>query len=168
MLIATETGISAAFVANEQIDTTETSSEIQLEKMVINDRGWILGGDNRRINIIVGQEIEIYCGSTPLIVAERIYDVNGNAIGNAWRLDDSGRMQYVLNNGDYEFSINGYARIEYLNNGYYDLVYEFITQGEATVYIEDYLIAPCCFQNNNMVLPASIASEQVLAVLNTD
>ena len=168
VLITTETGISAAIAANEQMDTTEKSSEIQFEELEINDRGWILGYDNRRINIIVDQEIEIYCGSTPLTVVGRIYDTHGNVIGDAWHLDDSGRMQYVLNNGNYEFSIDGYARIEYLNNGYYDLVYEFNTQGEATVFIEDYSEAPSCLQNSNMVLPTSIADEQVLTELNTD
>jgi hypothetical protein len=131
-IISAEIGV----IANTSETTVATSDIITFDNptnaiepagdsISVNKRGWIVGMDNRRINIYSDCEATlIYNGEATTEYAEKVYSAEGILLGNVWQLGNSGRKMYALYNGEYVIANSEKIKIEYMNNGYYDKITE--------------------------------------------
>lgn len=170
-LITAETGITTANNAAELMNIDAiNNTELNPENLIMNARGWIMGGDNRRINVITDTDAQITCNNTPIeIIGEYIYDCDGNHIGHAWNLGNTGRMQYVFNIENYTITCTGNVRIEYMNSGYYDQIVEYALGNEAAVIsMPDYTSLPSCYKGEVLITPTVVATAAEIDLLNHD
>lgn len=164
-IISLEYGVSAANA------TDATGNEYRsVPSIEYNSRGWIVGKDNRRIIILTDLNSEVRIGNFTLTVsANHVYDENGNPVGNAWPLGNTGRVQYVLYNGVYTILTNSDTRIEYMNDGYYDNIYEYTVENDQIeIFIDGFGIAPQSVDADGSVYTSVTYSQEDVRVLNQD
>lgn len=146
-IITAETGVSAARIISNEVSSdvnapvyNTESFEIDPNELTINDRGWIEGLDNRRINIYADHASTILVdGFITTEENNQVYDHAGNKIGSVWTLGSTGRKMYALNNGEYNVQGNGIVTIEYMNNGYFERAVEYDSGTDAmSIIIGDY------------------------------
>ena len=116
----------------ETVENVEYTNEVNPADLIVNERGWIISFDCRRINIIADNESEVIVNGES--VAEKgsyVYSSDGTEFGNVWELGTSGRKQYVLNDGEYTVVGNGIIRIEYMDAGYYEKIVEYSSETKA-------------------------------------
>lgn len=99
-----------------------------LEAVEVNEKGWIVGADNKRIYIIVdsNSELSITDGNedTLTIDPSGVYNANGDKVGSIWKIGGN-RTKYVMRDDNYSIQVNMSSAekpaltIEYQNNGYY-------------------------------------------------
>lgn len=176
-LITSETGVAAAnYVGNGEVYDYETSSvEISSSKMSINERGWIVGLNNKRINIYTDNDSSLIIdGFVAIEENDRVLDRHGNKIGSVWKLGNTGRKMYALYDGEYQLAVSGYTKIEYMDNGYYEKAVEYDSANDTmSIHIEDFTTqAVNCIINNEqnaaVIQPLHIYSETELLALNMD
>lgn len=105
-----------------------------------NDRGWLMGFDNKRITIQLSnlKDVNIMTGDGENIVWEDdiLYlEENGqlSQIGTVWELG-GGRQQFYLHDGEYIFEFNESPSdivVEYSDSGYYEKVVSYENLGQT-------------------------------------
>ena len=172
-IITAETGVAAANAISSEMSYghTSCSAEIAPTDVQLNDRGWIENFDNRRINIYADS------GSTLMVngiaateSANSVYDRNGNKIGSVWELGITGRKLYALYNGEYTVVGSMNARIEYMNNGYFEKAVEYSAlYRNSAIYIGSFTEqAVACIVDDTIIQPDSIYFAEDLTQANTD
>ncbi len=146
-IITSETGVAATSVPFAEMSADENnivytseSTEIVADNLTINERGWIDGFDNRRINIYADNDsVLLVNGLAAIEDNERVFDQNGVRIGSVWEIGSTGRKMYALYNGEYELSGTGFLKIEYMDSGYFDSIEEYnLGVNTQSVSIGDY------------------------------
>ena len=181
-LISTSTGVTAASSttlceATDQNSTVEWTAD-QYENME-NPRGWVIGMDNRRIQITCDMDTVLYCDGVLVDEShEKMYTTNGDLIGSVWTFgEESGKKVYSLQNRSYTFNTNGYVKIQYINAGYYDQIVEYDTGNiDSQFVLGDYdNQSVTCTEvstprsvGTHIITPSRIYSATELAVLNQD
>ena len=141
-IITNETGVSASnsIFANDSLDSIPLVNEMIPDEVVMNNRGWIMGTDNKRINIYASAEATLLEESS--IATEKdcfVFDSEGNEIGTVWNLGATGKKMYALYDGNYTITGSSFAKIEYMNNGYFEKVLEFSSiPNSAVLRIENF------------------------------
>lgn len=108
------------------LQTKQVTSKMISEKIIINEKGWIEGLDNRRIIIYAARDSIVYCEGKKITVKDEIaYDSNNNKVGSVWTLGSKNQRVYVLNNGNYSVSRTTKFKVEYINAGYYQQIVEY-------------------------------------------
>ena len=150
-IITSVTGVSAANALTLDVSTNSDVSEIISEEVALNTRGWIVGTDNRRINIYSDSDAILSINGVEIDESsETIYNNSGDVVGNVWSLGDTGRKLYALYNGDYELTTSGDVKIEYMNNGYFDKVIEYTnTNSSTSFFIDDFSTMNTEYEFNN-------------------
>lgn len=175
-LITSVTGVSAANTISEY-EVNDDAVEINPDELVLNERGWISGPDNERINFFASGDVSITVNDMAVEeVGERLYVNSEECVGSVWNLGDTGRKQYVLNVADCKIVASGNVRIEYLDSGYYDQILEYtLDDNEAVISIPAYDALPMCQElvqpqsnENAIILPSHVYSSAELDVLNQD
>ena len=159
--ISNLTGISVSQV--NTMSTAYTDLGVDIADIIVNDRGWIMGMDNRRITIIAEGNSTVYHNGIEVVVdGETLFSSTGQEIGHAWRLSDT-RVQYSLYAGNYTITTDGYVKIKFMNNGYYEGIYEYHINNESncSITINGYNTAPVC-TTNNVVIPPTVIHESEL------
>lgn len=135
-IISNTTGVSAAQATSilQREDSVDNTVEILGADFAVNDRGWIIGADNSRINISTSADITISRNGNPVIS-----DGNGHLfcyeddveirVGTVWALGENGKNFYALYDGNYEIIVNGQSdeilSIQYMDSGYYQKVVKY-------------------------------------------
>lgn len=114
----------------------------------INEKGWLLGEDNKRIYISVGSDdfVNIYDGAGKLLSldGDDVYNSDGELVGLVG-IVGQGDLKYCLRNDSYrvetESDLNvSRILVEYQDNGYYEysVAYEDIPVNAIELNISDY------------------------------
>lgn len=179
-IITSETGVSAASAISSEIITDDTavlytsaSVEFEPNKITMNDRGWIVGADNKRINIYADNDSVLLIDG---VVAEEknecVFDKNGVQIGSVWALGSTEKKMYVLRDGEYTISAIGDVKIEYIDNGYFESAVEYNADVDVMcIAIGDFATQTAnCFVDDKQeeLLPTHVYSVSELAELNID
>lgn len=141
-IITNETGVAASnsTSTNDRLDSTPHVSEMIPDEVVINNRGWIMGTDNKRINIYASTGATLLAESS--LATEKdcfVFDSEGNEIGTVWNLGATGKKMYALYDGNYTITGSSFAKIEYMNDGYFEKVLEFSSiPNSAVLRIENF------------------------------
>lgn len=99
---------------------------IEEQSYIVNARGWIVGRDNKRINIYTDNMATITQNGMVLSeFSEKVVDHKGNIIGSVWKLGNTGKKFYSLFDGEYTVSGSSTIKIEYMEDGYYQKVLEY-------------------------------------------
>lgn len=179
-IITSETGVSAASVSNGTISSndeaviyTSASVEIDPNKITVNERGWINGANNKRINIYADDDsILLIDGVAMTEEDERVYDENGVKIGSVWKLGSTGRKMYALYDGEYEISGTGIVKVEYMDDGYFESAVEYDSGADViSINIGDFTTqaVSCIVDDKEIeVLPFHIYTVTELAELNSN
>ena len=177
-LISAETGVSAQNSTIISEIENNDAIEISPSDIQLNDKGWIVGENNKRINLYTEGETELLInGGNVYSDGEKLYNSNNELIGNVWSVGNTGRKLYALLDGDYTVSLSGDFVVEYMNNGYFDKGEEFaVGNNIVTLNIGDYTSqeVTCELQNDShiqlqtLVLPTHIYSEEELNRLNQE
>lgn len=180
-IITSKTGVVATSSAIPQ--SISLAEEVDIDQLIFNQRGWINGEDNRRINIFVSDDATLSMnGSTVFEKGEYLYTEHDVKIGNVWQLGDSGRKKYILRNVDNDFNIivTGQVKIEFMDSGYYNKVIEYESVGPAVFSIKnDSVTGLQCevpetskglnySRNGDVIMPAKNYTDSELMVLNQD
>lgn len=165
-LVSQETGVAVASTASELMDFDVEG--YNPEDLVYNEKGWILGFDNRRITVITENDANVNVdGENVVILGQEVFTLDGVQIGNVWSLGDTGRMQFDLFDGNYSIDCTGQTIIKYMNDGYFEKVLEYdFGDDYATISISGYANDPVCVQNGVEHFPIRIYNEEELAELN--
>lgn len=145
-IITAETGVSpttrsmAEASSNNDIVFTSASTEVVGNMLSLNDRGWVNGADNKRINIFADSKSTLSVdGIMAIEENESVYNNNGVKIGSVWELGATGRKLYALYDGEYVIECNGDVKIEYMDSGYYEKVFEYESGRDIiSIEIKDY------------------------------
>lgn len=179
-IITAETGIAAASASDSEIATDDTmviyttaSKEVSSDATAMNERGWLNGENNKRINIYADNDSTLMCNG---IVAteenEHVYDENRTKIGSVWKLGSTGRKMYALYDGQYEISSTGIIKVEYMDSGYLESAVEYdLGLSVMSINIDDFTTqAVSCYVDNEgiEVPPSHIYTDTELAELNSD
>lgn len=141
-IITNETGVAASnsTSTNDRLDSTPHVSEMIPDEVVMNNRGWIMGTDNKRINIYASTGATLLAESS--LATEKdcfVFDSEGNEIGTVWNLGATGKKMYALYDGNYTITGSSFAKIEYMNDGYFEKVLEFSSiPNSAVLRIENF------------------------------
>ena len=125
--------------------TVSRSSAVAAE---INEKGWLLGEDNKRIYITVGSNdfVSIYDGEGKLLSldGDDVYNSDGEIVGLVG-IVGNGDLKYCLHNDSYRVETeNGLnvsrILVEYQDNGYYEhsVAYENIPVNGIELNVSDY------------------------------
>ena len=134
-IITQTTGVVATTVSDVSVMSTTTST--LLTENALNSNGWADGYDNRRINLYTSLDAVLMVnGSSTSIVGDTVYDCEGHEIGSMWLIGASGRKLYALYDGAYTLSNATFAKVEYMNNGYYDKIEEYDALNGDTIVID--------------------------------
>lgn len=179
-IITSETGVSAAKASVAEINTaddsivyTSASVEFDPNKITLNERGWISGADNKRINIYANiDSVLMVDGVAAIEENERVFNADGVRIGSVWELGSTGRKMYVLRDGSYKISGTGNVKVEYMDNGYFESAVEYdsgfdvlsISVGNFTSQSTSCIIG----HENVEILPSHVYTIAELTELNTD
>lgn len=179
-IITSETGVSAASVSNiesriadDAIIYTSASVEFDPNKITLNERGWINGANNKRINIYTDSDSTLLIDGVAVTEEnERVFDKNGVKIGSVWELGSTGRKMYALYDGEYEISGTGIVKIEYMNDGYFESAIEYDSGVDVmSINIGNFTTqsVSCSIDNENVeVLPSHIYTTTELTELNSN
>ena len=142
-VITQTTGVSANAIADMTIMSTKEDGIGTFESYsdIVNSRGWITGYDNRRINIYADVDACLMIDNMETIEkGDFVYDTYGNEIGSVWSIGNSGKKLYALYNGVYSLTNTTFAKLQYMNDGYYDKVveYEALNTNTTCVFVSDY------------------------------
>lgn len=146
----------------------------------INEKGWVVGQDNVRINILAYNvsNINIYTDNGEEIFRDNDYlyykEAGGDIVevGNVWSLGDNS-YQLVLNNGKYKVNIeknqfkNSELLIEYMDSGYYTKSVTYKNIDNVRITVDDSATKSIkCYNNNTLLIPSKVMSQQELDLLN--
>ena len=146
----------------------------------INEKGWIIGSDCKRINILAYNisKLEVFTekGEQIFCKDETLYhlDEKGNLVedGTKWTLGD-GSYQLALYNGKYKVNIAkkqskiSKLKIEYMDCGYYTKSITFNNIDNVLLYIDDSGSKNIeCYNNDKRIQPTEILSQEELEMLN--
>lgn len=143
-IISSTTGVvaTASMVAETSSLTTKTNfttTEINSKDTVANQRGWLEGYDNRRINIYASDLTLSVDNMLIEEVEEYLYTSDGTMVGNVWSVGNSGKKLYALNNQNYDIVSSSDIRVEYMNDGYFDKIVDYkLGNVDATIEINEY------------------------------
>lgn len=173
------------------INGTKTASyeeDAERVKEKMNERGWIIGTDNRRINVILDKASisEIEYNGTPVFEtddAELYTTINSETknVGHSWSLGENRRM-FVFYDGNYTLNINseeeGTVSFEYLDSGYYQKKEDYNVSGEVefkltsfenqTIEVDKVDTESSFYTEKLDVFPEKIWSKDELDLLNLD
>ena len=140
-IITSETGVVASGVplnpdASEiPVEYSTCSKEYAGDAFLLNERGWINGADNKRINVIADEGSVLFINGKPALEEyEYVYDADGVVKGHVWKIGASGRKMYALRDEIYDISGSGNITIEYTDDGYYEKIVD-IDAGTEVVHI---------------------------------
>lgn len=166
------------------INGTAQTSSLSINEIAsqqINERGWIIGEDNKRINVMVynGGEAELSTNSGYNIISEgnSLYYYNNENekvhTGSVWYLGNNS-YQYSLFDGDYIVEPNSTndadVKIEYMDSGYYIKSLEFSDASDSVFTISDSSSKDVISTNSDgkNIVPTKALSCAELSVLNND
>lgn len=138
-IITSETGVSASSSASmstgsaeEMLAAADNVVEIDSNSVLLNERGWMMSQDNRRINIYADSESSILIdGVAALEENNCVYDSAGDKIGSVWELGETGTKLYAMYDGEYTIAGTEMARIEYMDSGYFEKIVEYSESSAA-------------------------------------
>lgn len=145
-IISAETGISALSASSstivvgvaEEMYEIDMTVEIDPNTLPFNDRGWIDSLDNLRINIYADIESSLMINGEEAIEENNVvYGSDGSKIGSVWELGETGTKLYALYDGEYEVVETEFARIEYMDGGYFDKVLEYDVSDASVSHISE-------------------------------
>lgn len=181
-IITAETGVSALSTSSVSTvstasvlsldDTTYTTCSTEIEsddEIVVNEKGWMLGRDNRRINIYADSDSTVLVDGVEAVEENCcVYNSEGVKIGSVWELGSTGRKMYALYNGNYEVVGTDSAKIEYMDNGYYESGFEYSSMKNARLSIGDHKTkkVKCRSGISSEIQPSSVYSSSDLLRLN--
>ena len=168
------------------IATTASVNAIS-DNPTLNEKGWIMGEDNKRIYITVSAlndvEISDEAGNPVSVSNGYIYNNRGDRIGYVGVVGNNG-LKYCLNNGNYTVNIlNSQSipsiKVEYQDNGYYEHIisYDSLNVSEVMLNISKYgdFEVTCvampnstysAYSADNIIVPSHVMTESELAVRN--
>ena len=150
---------------------TSSVNEMQIKEapIVINERGWVMGFDNKRINVIAEKESILDSDLEPvIIIGDEVYNSKERFLGNAWELGDSGKVFYALNDGNYSLRNCKEVSVEYMDDGYYLAKVDYKQDQKITLTIlshKEKAVEGIDSKGASMV-PSYVYSEEELAVFN--
>ena len=169
-IISSETGISVSSARTLNRIEQARMQAMTSDNIVVNERGWLMGYDNRRITIIAEGVSSINLNGETLILAnDKVLTKEGVVVGHFWTLGGNNRVQYSLYDGNYTFICDDYVKIKYMNSGYYDRVVEYEMNGIiSAITIMGYDNSPVCIQSECELQPTSVYNESQISMLNQD
>ena len=119
------------------------------EDIRLNEKGWIIGTDNRRVSVIMDADAEVQITDAAGEPLERIgstlYRTDGSEAGTIW-LRGNNEIEYYMQGGEFEFhvdettAVNRDLTVRYQNDGYYEYgeVYNDLPSGQIQIAIPVY------------------------------
>lgn len=108
---------------------SSTTYNSEDENVAVNEKGWLIGENNRRTYITLNASYDINIsdetGNNLIIDSSGVYNKDGDKLGSVWLLSNN-RVKYIMKDGEYNVQINGNANkeisfvVEYQNDGYYE------------------------------------------------
>jgi len=105
-----------------------TTTSLDTEEYAVNEKGWLVGTDNKRIYVTVSGEADVtifnQAGEEMKVIYPYVYDEKGEKKGDIV-IVGGGRYKYCMRDGEYTFQLTGNMaieeplKIEYQNDGYY-------------------------------------------------
>lgn len=121
---------------------TLSTSDISIQDVDVNEKGWLIGEDNRRIYITIDNSDDIAItdefGVPFIMEGNYLYDEMGNNVGSRWLVGDN-QIMFCMKNGQYsivsenEVSPIQNLQVTYQNNGYDEYVETYETVGAQKV-----------------------------------
>ena len=173
-LITTDTGISAttSYIQTNKVVANSVNKVELVDNLNVNEKGWILGYDNRRIKINTDSDAVVLLDDLITTeIGEKVYDSNGNRIGSVWKIGSSKKI-YSLYDGDYTIENCNHAVVMYMNDGYYRKVVEYDSGLEITLTVSDYsskeisCVLSDAPSSGTIVVPSKIYSSNELTQMN--
>lgn len=157
-------------------NSSTKSGDVNNLPNVINEKGWIIGPDCERINILAYniQDFDIFTEKGEPIICENEtlyhFDEKGNIVedGTRWSLGEDS-YQLALYNGKYIINIvkaqikYSKLKIEYMDSGYYTKSVTFNISENARLYVDEYDSKKIeCYINDKQIQPTDILSQESL------
>lgn len=158
--------------------TASTSDEV--ENLSVNEKGWIIGMDNKRINVFTynSEKVSISTEEGFSIFAGDdgcLYYINDKSeiihAGYMWELGNQS-FQYSLFDGDYLVQTDSTSqsdiKVEYMDNGYYlqSSVYENVADYELAIKNSESKAVTCITAEAGVITPSIELSNKELFALN--
>ena len=133
------------------IDGTISKASYETDVSLTNEKGWIIGEDNRRIYITMAYSEDIVItgqdGNTLVADGNYLYDKSGNNVGSIWLVGNNNIM-FCMKNGNYSVSSSNTdkmfddIKIVYQNNGYDEYIetYESVNAHQIQLDVSEYSI----------------------------
>lgn len=151
----------------------------KVEQQQVNEKGWIIGEDNKRINIMVYNngkaDLRTSDGYNIISEGDSLYYLSDNEekvyVGSVWYLGNNS-YQYSLFDGDYIVEQNSSkksnVKIEYLDSGYYikSMMYSDVLSPTFTVSNSNGKNIVCTNESGQKISPTKLLSDTELNVLN--
>ena len=143
---------SSASVINQVksiIDGSASKASIETEAPLVNEKGWLVGEDNRRIYITMKYSENLIVtdqdGSALVADGNYLYDKNGNNVGSMWMVGNDDIM-FCMKNGNYTVSSTNATKafddvkVVYQNNGYDEYIetYESVNAHQIQLEVSEY------------------------------
>lgn len=133
----------------EIIDGTATRSANSSEDIEVNEKGWIIGANNKRIYIVLDESADVSIldsnmNSLSVDDYNFLLDCQGNQVGYMTFIGLN-RIKYVLYDDSYIVNVNDnenidYIKIEYQDDGYYEFSasYEQLPSNTVSISLPEY------------------------------
>lgn len=133
----------------EIIDGTATRSANSSEDIEVNEKGWIIGANNKRIYIVLDESADVSIldsnmNSLSVDDYNFLLDCQGNQVGYMTCIGLN-RIKYVLYDDSYIVNVNDnenidYIKIEYQDDGYYEFSasYEQLPSNTVSISLPEY------------------------------
>lgn len=131
------------------IDGTATRSANSSEDIEVNEKGWIIGANNKRIYIVLDESADVSIldsnmNSLSVDDYNFLLDCQGNQVGYMTFIGLN-RIKYVLYDDSYIVNVNDnenidYIKIEYQDDGYYEFSasYEQLPSNTVSISLPEY------------------------------